>query len=277
MSLVVNTNVSSINAQRHLAKTQRAMASTVAKLSSGLRVNSAADDAAGLGVSERLKNHVRGLAQAERNSNDGISLLQIAEGALNEIHGLLDRMRELAVQSSNAIIEATERAYIQNEKLQLAEEITRISDVTEFAGITMIGSDAATFNFQVGIRGTVQDRISVVLSDADGTALGVSAGVGLGTAASAQLAITTIDAAIDLISSRRSTIGSVMNRLSVTITNLATARENTAAAFSRIRDVDVASETAELTRTQILSQAGVAMLAQANQLPSAALSLLGGG
>ena len=277
MSLVVNTNVSSINAQRHLAKTQRAMASTVAKLSSGLRVNSAADDAAGLGVSERLKNHVRGLAQAERNSNDGISLLQIAEGALNEIHGLLDRMRELAVQSSNAIIEATERAYIQNEKVQIAQEITRISDVTEFAGITMIGSDAATFNFQVGIRGTAQDRISVVLSDADGTALGVSAGVGLGTAASAQLAITTIDAAIDLISSRRSTIGSVMNRLSVTITNLATARENTAAAFSRIRDVDVASETAELTRTQILSQAGVAMLAQANQLPSAALSLLGGG
>ena len=277
MSLVVNTNISSINAQRHLAKTQRSMASTVAKLSSGLRVNSAADDAAGLGVSERLKNHVRGLSQAERNSHDGISLLQIAEGALNEIHGLLDRMRELTVQSSNGSIEATERAYIQSEKVQLAEEITRISDVTEFAGITMIGSDFGTFAFQVGIRGSAENRISVALTDSDGTALGVSAGVGLGTAGSAQLAITTIDAAIDAISSRRSIIGSVMNRLSVTIANLATARENTAAAFSRIRDVDVASETAELTRNQILSQAGVAMLAQANQLPSAALSLLGGG
>ncbi len=277
MSLVVNTNVSSLNAQRHLAKTQKAMASSVAKLSSGLRVNSAADDAAGLGVSERLKNHVRGPAQAERNSNDGISLLQIAEGALNEIHGLLDRLRELAVQSSNGTLEATERAYIQTEKIQLAAEITRISDVTEFAGITMIGSDATAFAFQVGIRASAESRISVTLIDVDAAALAVSGTMSLSTAAAAQTAITTLDTAIDTISSRRSTIGSVLNRLAVTITNLASARENTASAFSRIRDVDVASETAELTRTQILSQAGVAMLAQANQLPSAALSLLGGG
>ena len=277
MSLVVNTNVSSLNAQRHLAKTQHAMASSVAKLSSGLRVNSAADDAAGLGVSERLKNHVRGLAQAERNSNDGISLLQIAEGALNEIHGLLDRLRELAVQSSNGTLEVTERAYIQTEKIQLAAEITRISDVTEFGGINMIGADAAAFAFQVGIRASAESRISVTLIDTDAAGLAVSGTMSLSTAVAAQTAITTLDAAIDTISSRRSTIGSVLNRLAVTITNLATARENTASAFSRIRDVDVASETAELIRTQILSQAGVAMLAQANQLPSAALSLLGGG
>ena len=277
MALVVGTNVMSLNAQRNLAGTQRAMAKSVAKLSSGLRITSASDDAAGLGVSERLKNHVRSISQAERNTSDGISLLQIAEGAMNEIHGLLDRMRELAVQASSGTLETAERAYIQTEKVQLAEEITRLSDATEFAGINMIGAEAATFSIQVGFRNVAaSDRISVTLLDNDGTALGVSAGVGLGTAASAQAAIATIDTAINTMSSRRATVGSVLNRLAVTSTNLASSRENTAAAYSRIRDVDVASETAELTRTQILSQAGTAMLAQANQLPSAALSLIGG-
>ena len=278
MALVVGTNVMSLNAQRNLAKTQSAMAKSVAKLSSGLRINSAADDAAGLGVSERLKNHIRSISQAERNTSDGMSLLQIAEGAMNEIHGLLDRMRELAVQASSGTLEATERAYIETERTQLRDEITRLSDATEFAGINMIGAEAGTFSFQVGIRNNSFDRISVALTDTDAVALSISGTlITMSTAVSAQAAISKLDAAINTVSSRRATIGSVLNRLAVTATNLASSRENTAAAYSRIRDVDVASETAELTRTQILSQAGTAMLAQANQMPSSALSLIGGG
>ncbi len=277
MALVVGTNVMSLNAQRNLAGTQKAMAKSVANLSSGLRINSASDDAAGLAVSERLKNHVRSISQAERNTSDGVSLLQIAEGAMNEIHGLLDRMRELAVQASSGTLETAERAYIQTEKVQLAEEITRLSDATEFAGINMIGAEAGAFAFQVGFRNVAaSDRISVTLADNDAIALAVQTAVSLATATNAFSAIAAIDTAINTMSSRRATVGSVLNRLAVTSTNLASSRENIAAAYSRIRDVDVASETAELTRTQILSQAGTAMLAQANQLPSAALSLIGG-
>lgn len=282
MAVVVNTNVASLGAQRALNRTTNALQRNIEKLSSGQRINRAADDAAGLGISENLKATSRSFAQAERNANDGISMIQVAEAAMNEQAGVLTRLRELAVQSANGALTGTERGFINAEATALVSEITRISAVTEFNGITMIAAGSGSIDMQVGKGATANDTISVAFSGTDAATLGTSGGgaalstIDLGTsAATAQTALGIIDQSITDLSTTRSTLGATQNRLEVTVANLGSARENIDGANSRIRDVDVASETASLTRNQILSQSGVSVLAQANQLPSAALSLIG--
>jgi flagellin len=279
MTISVLTNVASLNAQRNLASTQTGLASAVGRLSSGMRINSAADDAAGLGISENLKANIRSLSQAQRNANDGISMSQVAEGSMNEMQGIVSRMRELSVQSSNSTLGDTERGYIQTEFTQLSQEINRISSVTDFNGQKLLdGSASAGLTFQIGIQNTTNDRLSMSITKLTTSTLGSTslhlASASLSTAAKAQAAIGAFDKAIQQLSQARAKVGATQNRMTVTVSNLAVAQENLTAANSRIRDVDVASESANLTKSQILSQAGLAVLAQANQLPQSALSLL---
>jgi len=280
MAMSIVTNVSSLNAQRNLGATQESLAKNVQRLSSGLRINQAADDAAGTGISANLTADIRSLAQASRNSADATSMAQLAEGALNEITGIVTRMRELAVQSSNATLDTTARSFIQEEFGQLRSEITRISSVTEFNGRVMLdGSLNSGIDFQVGMNSSADNRISLSIQEAAASTLGAGAGsmisdASLSTATKAQIAIAIFDNAITELSTSRANIGAVQNRLSATLSNLAVARENLSAANSRIKDVDVAEESAALTRNQILSQAGTALLSQANQLPQSALSLI---
>jgi flagellin len=284
MSISVLTNVTSLNAQRNLATTQTALASSVGRLSSGMRINSASDDAAGLGISENLKSSIRSMAQAQRNANDGISMTQVAEGSMSDIQGIVSRMRELAVQSANSTLGTSERGYIQTEFSELSLEINRIGAVTDFNGQKLLdGSAAAGLNFQIGIHNSANDRIAMSIAQLDTTTLGLSTLAGsvlhikdasLSTATKAQLAISAFDGAIQQLSQARAKVGATQNRITVTVSNLAVTQENLVAANSRIRDVDVASESANLTKSQILSQAGLAVLAQANQLPQSALSLL---
>ncbi|MEZ4365262.1 MAG: flagellin [Kofleriaceae bacterium] len=281
MSLSLLTNVTSLNAQRNLAKTQTALASSISKLSSGMRINLAADDAAGLGISENLKADIRSLAQAQRNANDGISLTQVAEGAMDEMTGIVTRMRELGVQSANQTLGSTERSYIQTEFNQLRAEINRISAVTEYNGQKLIdGSASAGLSFQIGMHNSANDRLSMSVTRLTTSTLGSTslhvASATLSTVTGARNALGVFDQAITQLSTARSKLGAVQNRMQVTISNLSVAHENLSAANSRIRDVDVASETSALTRSQVLSQAGLAVLSQANQLPSSALSLLRG-
>lgn len=273
MGLRINTNVFSLNAQRNLARASEALGSSFEKLSTGLRISRASDDAAGLAISERLRAQVRGLEQASRNSNDGISLVQTAEGALNEVSGILVRMRELAVQSANGTTSNSDKETLDSEFQQLAGEITRIADSTEFNGTALLTSSSA-LSIQVG-SGTSSgvDTVSVTLSNVSASSLGVS-GLDIGSGGSTTSAITAIDSAIDTVSNARGTFGAVQNRLTSTINNLRNQVENLSAAESRIRDVDVASETSRLTRNTILQQAAIAILAQANVQPQAALSLL---
>jgi flagellin len=277
----VLTNVASLNAQRNLAETQKSLSASIGRLSSGMRINSASDDAAGLGISENLKANIRSLAQAQRNSNDGISMGQVAEGSMNQMQGIVSRMRELSIQSANQVLGSTERSYIQTEFTQLSQEIDRISNVTEFAGQKLLdGSASAGLSLQVGINNTTNDRLSFKVTKLATTTLGsTSLHVGsalLDTATNAQKAIAVFDKAITQLSTARASIGANQNRLQVTVSNLAVAQENLSAAQSRISDVDVANETANLSKAQILSQAGLAVLAQANQMPQSALSLLRG-
>ena len=279
MTISVLTNVASLNAQRNLTATQSALAASVGRLSSGMRINTAADDAAGLGISENLKANIRSLAQAQRNANDGISMSQVAEGSMNEMQGIVSRMRELAVQSANATLGNTERGYIQTEFVQLSDEINRISAVTDFNGQKLLdGSASAGLNFQIGIQNTANDRLSMQITKLTTSTLGSTslhlASALLDTATNAQIAIGAFDKAIQQLSQARAKVGATQNRMTVTVANLAVAQENLTAANSRIRDVDVAQESANLTKSQILSQAGLAVLAQANQLPQSALSLL---
>lgn len=280
MALSIMTNAASLAAQRNLGAVQTAMAENVGRLSSGLRINKAGDDAAGLGISENLKADIRSLAQAQRNANDGISMSQVAEGAMNEMQGIVGRMRELSVQAANGTLGATERGYIQTEFAALRDEITRISAVTEFNGQTLLdGSAAAGLSMQVGIQNSANDRISMTIAKLDATTLGTATSelstLDLSTVGGAQTAIGSLDDAIQQLSTARAGVGAFQNRVQVTVANLSVAHENLAAANSRIRDVDVAEETAAMTRNQILTQAGVAVLAQANQLPAAALGLIG--
>mgnify|MGYP001794222005 FL=1 len=278
--LSIVTNVQSLNAQRNLSSTTRALSGNFQKLSSGLRINRAGDDAAGLAISESLKAQTRSLGQAERNAGDGISMLQTAEGAMNEVSGILGRMRELAVQASTDTIADSQRAFLDQEFQALESEIDRIAAVTEFNGTTLLDGTATGINFQVGVNNTSNDRISISFADVRSTALGGSgsgatiSAQALTSQSGAQATIAVIDSAISDVVSARSTIGATENRLQVTVSNLSSARENLSAANSRIRDVDVAEETAALTRNNILQQAGVSVLAQANQAPSLALSLL---
>ena len=272
MAMVINTNTASLGAQRNLSNTQRNLSQNLQRLSSGKRVNSSQDDAAGLAISERMSAQTRSLQQAARNAQDGLSMGQVAEGAMNEQSGILTRLRELAVQSANGTLGTSDRDYIQAEATQLVQEVTRISEVTEFNGVSVIGAGATSLDLQVGINNG--DTVSLAFVATDAATLGVDA-LDFTSATGASAAIDAIDTAIDTLSTGRSTIGSVMNRLNVTLNNLSAANENLSAANSRIRDVDVAEETASMTRNQILSQAGVAVLAQANQFPSSALALLG--
>ena len=277
MSLVINTNVASLNAQRSLSNTQSALAKNLSHLSSGLRISSASDDAAGLAISENLKADIRSFTQAQRNASDGVSLTQVAEGALEQMGNLLGRMRELAVEASNGTVDTNSSGYLNNEFKALTSEIDRIAKVTSFNGTNLLTGAVTATTIQVGINNSTNDVITIAISNMATASLGATTTISasnLNAQTSAQSALANLDAAISQVSAARASLGALVNRFDVTIANLSSTSENYAAANSRIRDVDVASETAALTRNQILSQAGVAVLAQANQLPSAALSLL---
>lgn len=275
MAITINTNVASLDAQRNLSRTQSDQRVNFQRLSSGMRINSASDDAAGLGISVNLQAQVRSLSVAERNTNNAVSMAQTAESALGQVGGILTRMRELAVQGSNGDLGATDRGYLDTEFQSLRSEITRIADSTVFNGRQLLGGAATTITFQVGIQNTTSDRIDVGFGGVDLTALGIAAtNVSGATAANSQAAITSLDTAISTVSSRRALFGASMNRMSSTVSNLQSMRSNMSAAYSRIADVDVADETASMARNQVLSQAAVSVLAQANQAPQLALSLL---
>ncbi len=280
MPITLLANVTSLTAQRQLRTSQGALEQSLERLSSGLRINRSADDAAGLGISENLKADIRSLAQAQRNANDGISMTQVAEGAMNEMQGIVGRMRELAVQSSNGTLGQTERDYIQTEFNELKAEIGRLAEVTEFNGAKLLNGDAsAGLTIQIGIHSSTNDRLTMSIARLSASTLGASAAFidsqSLSSASAARASLSVFDAAITSLSNARAKLGAVQSRMSVAVTNLSSAQENLSAANSRIRDVDVASETANMTRYQILTQAGVAVLGQANQLPALALSLLG--
>ena len=274
--ITVLTNTTSLVSQQNLNRNNNALSTSLSKLSSGLRVRSAADDAAGLGISESFKARIRSLTQAKRNANDGISLIQTAEGSLNEVHAMLNRMRELAIQARNGTVNTTQKAYLDTEYQQLKSEIDRVSATTEFNGISLLdGSQSTGVEFQVGVGTSANDRLSVSIATTSAAALGISAGSALSTVTKVDTAISVLDDAINQVSTRRSSLGAMQNRLSVTISNLDTYTTNLSAANSRIVDVDVARETSELTKRQVLTQAGASMLAQANQSPQIALSLIG--
>ena len=275
MALTVNTNVASMNAQRNLTNSQNSLNVSLQRLSSGLRVNSAKDDAAGLAIAERMNAQVRGLTVGIRNAGDGISLAQTAEGALGSVTEAFQRMRELAVQSSNATNGTTDRASLQAEFAQLGTEVGRILSGTEFNGIAILAGGAGAQDFQVGPNNTANDRITVTTTDMSADA-GVTAATGtnVSTTATAQAAIALVDTALDNINAERGTLGAAQSRIEIAVRSLEATKENTAAARGRIVDADFAAETANLTRSQILQQAGVAMLSQANSLPQSALALL---
>jgi len=277
----VLTNSASLTAQRNLASTQESLSASIGRLSSGMRINSASDDAAGLGISENLQANIQSLGQAQRNTNDAISMSQVAEGSMNDMQGIVSRMRELAVQSSNSTLGSNERGYIQTEYTQLSSEINRISSVTNFDGQNLLdGSASAGLTFQVGINNSANDRIAMSITKLTTSTLGSSslhiASASLSTATNAQAAIGTFDKAIQQLSQARAKLGATQNRMQITVSNLSVTSDNLTSANSRIRDVDVASESSNLTKNQILSQAGLAVLSQANQIPQAAISLLRG-
>jgi flagellin len=275
MALSINTNVMSLNAQRNLSNTQSGLATSLQRLSSGLRINSAKDDAAGLAIAERMNAQVRGLTVGIRNANDGISLSQTAEGALGSITESLQRMRELSVQAVNSTNTAADRASLDAEFQQLDAEISRVIAGTSFNGKIIIGSSAGANQFQVGANATSADRITVTTANlsTNSTMTAVNS-ASVGTSGAASAAIGLIDAALNTVNSQRATLGAAQSRIETAIRSLDTTRENTAAARGRIMDTDFAAETANLTRMQILQQAGVAMLAQANVAPQSVLSLL---
>ncbi|MCA9672424.1 MAG: flagellin FliC [Myxococcales bacterium] len=276
-SMTLRTNVAALNAQRQMQINEGAMTKSMARLSSGLRINTASDDAAGLAISEKLRSQVRSLSQAQRNANDGISLLQAAEGALNEIGDMAVRMRELAMQSANGTLGDSERLSLHDEFTALRTEIDRIANVTQFNGIGLIdGTLSAGVTFQVGIENVAaNDRITIALSGANSATIGLTGGMTLSTVDGARGALDLIDGAISAIASRRGDIGATQNRLQSTINNLAASHENLSAANSRIRDADIAAESANFARGQILMQSGVSILAQANQLPQLIAQLVG--
>jgi len=274
MALTVQSNVTSMNAQNQLSKTQNMLSTSFARLASGLRINSAADDAAGLGISKSMNAQVRSYAVAERNTNDGISMLQTADGGAEAIHGLLTRMRELAVQASNGSLSANDYTNIDAEFQQNLQEIDRVAGSVQFNGINLLAGAAAGKTFQVGIGTASTDQVSVSFGGADSTELGVT-GNDVTSFAKAQTSITKLDGAIQKLSGVRATFGAAMNRFDAAVSNLQSMQTNTFAALSRIRDADIATETANLSKNQVLSQAGAKILAQANQSPQLALSLLG--
>lgn len=272
MGLRVNTNITSLTAQRNLGSVSGRLQGNFARLSSGLRIATAADDAAGLGISERMRSQIRSYGAAARNAQDGISLVQTAEGALNEASNILGRMRELAVQAANGTLSAADRTTINDEVTALTDELDRIAGSTEFNGVSLLDGSTASASIQVGINAS--ETIDVTLQDTTTTTLGVGT-VAVDTAANANTAIGLIDTAIDTVNSARGAMGASQNRLTSAYTSIQSARENLSSAESRIRDVDVAYETADLTRNTILQQAAVSVLSQANVQPQLALRLLG--
>jgi flagellin len=276
MGLRINTNVASLNAQRNLMGTKYGLDKSLEKLSSGYRINRAGDDAAGLAISENLRAQIRGLKQASRNAQDGISLVQVAEGGLNEISSIMIRLRELAVQAASDTIGPVERQFLNVEYDQLVSEVDRIADGTEFNGTQLLSGTGSILDFQVGTRNDPNiDRLSFDASkaDANSAALGVNL-TSVADKASAQNSLAAIDQAIVSVSAMRADFGAIQNRLQSTVGNIAISTENLSAANSRIRDVDIAEETAEMTKNNILLQAGTSVLAQANQTSNTALSLL---
>ncbi|MBM4267824.1 MAG: flagellin FliC [Deltaproteobacteria bacterium] len=272
MALNIFTNVPSLNAQRHLANSTQSLTKSLERLATGLRINAASDDAAGLAIADRLRADVRIASQAIRNANDGVSAISLGEKALGKVGEILTRLSELASQSASGTVTDTQRSAISTEFVALVSEVDRISNTTTFNGVNLL-SGGTTVDLQVGIDGTTNSRISFTTVDGSSSGVGLT-NVAVSTAASAQSALGAIGSAIATVAQRRGNLGAVESRLSTAIQNLRVARENFAAAESRIRDADIAEETASLTRNTILQQAGVAILAQANQQPSLALQLL---
>ena len=286
MPQTINTNIISLTAQRNVNKSQTALASSMQRLSSGLRVNSAKDDAAGLAIAERMTAQVRGMNVAARNANDGISLAQTAEGALGKVSDSLQRMRELAVQSANATNSNSDKDSLDKEFGELAKEIQRVVGGTTFNGKNLLGSNAGTLDFQVGANTTSNDLISITTTDLTGdstiTAVAGTDNQGSGratidsaaNAGAIRTVIGNIDTALDTVNAQRATLGASQSRFDAAVSNLHISVENQSAARGRILDTDFAAETANLSRAQILQQAGNAMVAQANQLPNQVLQLL---
>ncbi|MDP9123784.1 MAG: flagellin FliC [Pseudomonadota bacterium] len=280
MTLSINTNINSIDAQRNLSGSQMSLATSMQRLSSGLRINSSKDDAAGLSIAERMNSQVRGMNVAIRNSNDGISLSQTADGALAQVGNSLQRMRELAVQARNSTNSSSDKNSLNKEFAQLQSEITRVLGGTTFNGKHMLGADATTLNFQVGANTTVNDTVSIktvnMVTAATMTAVTASSAAIGSTADSSAIGtvIDNIDKAINNVNDTRATFGATQSRFDSIISNLQSGVENQSAARSRIMDADFASETANMSRANVLQQAGTAMIAQANQQPQQVLSLL---
>lgn len=278
MALIVNTNIASLDAQRNLSTSSSALAVSLQRLSSGLRINSAKDDAAGSAIAEGLTSAIRGGNQAIRNANDGISVGQTAEGALSQVANNLQRIREIAVQASNGSVSDTNRSQLQKEVDQLTQEISRTVQTTEFNGSKLL-SGASTITFQVGYSGTTDNQVSVTTTDttslnAYSAGLTATGTINVTTSAGASAALAKLDTDINQIANTRATFGAVQNRFEAVVSNLQNYVENLSASKSRIVDADFATETATLTRNQILQQAGTAILAQANQVPQQALTLL---
>ncbi|MCJ7929965.1 flagellin [Aeromonas sp. LsrichE-8G] len=284
MSMFISTNVSSLNAQRNLANSSKSLDTSFTRLASGLRINSAKDDAAGLQIANRMTSQINGLDQGNRNANDGISMAQTAEGAMDEVTGMLQRIRTLAQQSANGTNSDDDRAALQEEVDQLSEEIDRIASNTTFAGTNLFADDDKEFKFQVGAD--ANQTISFKLDKIDISSLGTKAsaaniasdakGIDISTdAAAAQLVLGQVDDVLKVVDSKRAELGAVQNRLDSTIRNQSNISENVSAARSRIRDADFATETANMTKQNILQQAASSILAQANQRPQSALQLLG--
>ena len=295
MSMYINTNVSSLNAQRNLMNSSKSLDTSYTRLASGMRINSAKDDAAGLQISNRLTSQINGLDQGNRNANDGISMAQTAEGAMDEVTGMLQRIRTLAQQSANGSNSDDDRNALQKEVNQLGKEIDRISKDTTFAGTKLFDTDAKAFDFQVGADAKQTIGFTLDVMDIDGIAAKAgtfddvgdgsgtaavssvfkSAGITISTVADAQKVLAATDAMIGVVDDKRAELGAVQNRLDSTIRNQSNISENVSAARSRIRDADFATETANMTKQNILQQAASSILAQANQRPQSALSLLG--
>jgi len=275
MPQIINTNIVSLNAQRNLNASQASLATSMQRLSTGLRVNSAKDDAAGLAIAERMNAQVRGMNVAIRNANDAVSLAQTAEGAIGQVGDMLQRMRELAVQSANSTNGTGDRASLDQEFQALADEIDRTLTTTKFNGLSILATNAGTQGFQVGANSGEIISVSTTRLDNNTTVQSVTGATSaITTAAAASTALTNIDAALELVNSQRALYGATQSRFDAVISTLQISVENQAAARSRIMDADFAAETANLSRSQILQQAGNAMVAQANQLPNQVLALL---
>ena len=271
---VINTNVKSLIAQQALATNNRSLSKAMEQLSTGKRINSAADDAAGMAITSKMTAQIRGLNQAVRNANDGISMIQTVDGALGEVTNMLQRMRELAVQSINGTNSTSDRTSLDTEFDQLSAEISRISDNTTWNGMQVLGSAATSYGFQVGADAAATVTVSFMDLDVSGSTVGSAIDIGVDTVTAATSALTQLDSAISVVATYRSTLGAMVNRLNYTVDNLTNVATNTSESRSRILDADYASTTTELARTQIIQQAATAMLAQANQSPQSVLSLL---